>query len=227
MKLSKKIVYTVGLGACAVMLYSAAGVVRAAQEEYDEDTYGPKELMVWHKPVPRVTFSHKVHTMDAGLECDSCHDDLFEMESGAAQEKEDFNMAAFEEGKYCGACHDGDTAFSVKEDDKCSACHAPPGRIVFSKPLKAVVFDHKVHVDEMGFNCSDCHSEVFKMHIGHAEQEPDKFTMEALYKGEFCGACHDGEQAFASNTHCTKCHIGVMGFDRLFGGGVKTEEGHH
>jgi c(7)-type cytochrome triheme protein len=232
MMLSKKILYTVGLGVCAAMLYSAAVMASSAaqnapdQEEYDEDTYGPKELIVWNKPVPRVTFSHKVHTMDSGLECDSCHDDIFEMEAGASQEKDDFTMSSFMKGNYCGACHDGDTAFNAMSYDMCAACHTAPKTIVFTKPVKAVVFDHQMHVDDFGFNCTNCHSDVFKMHAGNAEQNEDKFTMEALYRGEYCGACHDGEQAFASSTRCTTCHIGVLGFDRTFGHGPKKEGGH-
>lgn len=225
MKLSKRVICALGLGVWA-MVYAFTDVASAAKEEYDEDTYGPKDLIVWHKPVPRVTFSHKVHTMDAGLECDSCHDELFEMEYGTASEKDDFTMSSLEEGNYCGACHDGDTAFGVKDEAQCSACHAPPGQIVFTKPIKSVVFDHKVHVDEMGFNCSDCHSDLFEMHIGHAEKSPETFTMDALYKGEFCGGCHNGDDAFASNTKCTTCHIGVLGFDRLFGSKEK-KHGHH
>ena len=50
---------------------------QAVGEEYDEDTYGPEAPVVFEVPVQGVTFSHKTHTMDAGLECDSCHDDLF------------------------------------------------------------------------------------------------------------------------------------------------------
>ena len=111
------------------------------QEEYDEDTYGPQDPIVWVKPVRSVVFEHKVHTMQGGLECDSCHDDLFEMEAGAAEENEDF-------------------------------------------------------------------------------------TMETLYEGGYCGACHDGSTAFASNTRCTTCHIGVRGHARMLGEGVVTEKTH-
>jgi c(7)-type cytochrome triheme protein len=223
MNLSKKVLYTMGVLVSVGLLFSVAGVSGStpAEEEYDEDTYGPSELMVWNTPVPRVTFSHKVHTMDVGLDCDSCHDDLFEMESGAVVDKGDFIMQSFADGNYCGACHDGDMAFSTDSPDMCSACHSAPNTIVFTKPVKAVVFDHKMHVEDMGFNCGDCHSDLFKMHIGAAEENPDAFIMEALYKGEYCGACHDGDSAFASDTRCTTCHIGVMGFDRLFGHGEK------
>lgn len=229
MTIKKKVAYTIGFVVGASLLVGVIGRVNpgfAEEEAYDEDKYGPKALMVWHTPVPRVTFSHKVHTMDAGLECDSCHDDLFTMEAGAVAEKGDFTMQAFAGGQYCGACHDGDTAFSTTNDKKCAACHTAPDLIVFSKPVKAVIFDHKIHVNEMGLGCGDCHSDLFKMHIGDAETDPEKFVMESLYKGGYCGACHDGEQAFASNTRCTTCHIGVMGFDRLFGHGEKKTVGH-
>lgn len=91
------------------------------QEEYDEDTYGPQDPIVWVKPVKSVVFDHKVHTMEGGLDCDSCHDDIFEMEAGVAEENEDFTMETLYEGGYCGACHDGSTAFA--SDTRCTACH--------------------------------------------------------------------------------------------------------
>jgi c(7)-type cytochrome triheme protein len=106
----------------AAALLSASGSGDAqVEEEYDEDTYGPKDPVVWVKPVKSVVFEHKVHTMGAELDCDSCHDDLFEMEAGAAQENEDFTMATLYEGGYCGACHDGETAFA--SNTRCTACH--------------------------------------------------------------------------------------------------------
>ena len=72
--------------------------------------------------------------------------------------------------------------------------------------------------------CDSCHDGLFKMKIGSAEANPEQFTMQALYDGKYCGACHDGEQAFASNTRCTVCHIGVRGFDRMFG--TPKTDGH-
>lgn len=102
----------------SVGLLYASGAV---EEEYDEDTYGPKDPIVWVKPVKSVVFEHKVHTMGAELDCDSCHDDLFEMESGVAEENDDFTMETLYEGGYCGACHDGSTAFA--SNTRCTACH--------------------------------------------------------------------------------------------------------
>lgn len=100
------------------LLYASGDTV---EEEYDEDTYGPKDPIIWVKPVKSVVFDHKVHTMDAGLDCDSCHDDLFEMEAGVAEENDDFTMATLYEGGYCGACHDGSTAFA--SNTRCTTCH--------------------------------------------------------------------------------------------------------
>ena len=91
------------------------------EPEYDEDLYGPEEMIIWEKPVRGVIFSHKSHTMDFGLDCDECHDEIFEMAAGAAEEYDDFTMEAMYEGKYCGVCHDGGYAFAA--DTRCTVCH--------------------------------------------------------------------------------------------------------
>lgn len=124
------------------MLLVFAGQVNGEEEEYDEDTYGPEAPIIWTKPLKAVVFYHKTHTMDAGLDCDSCHDGLFEMAAGTAEENDDF-------------------------------------------------------------------------------------TMESLYKGNYCGACHDGDMAFASNTRCTTCHVGVKGYNRLTGAASEQEKAGH
>jgi c(7)-type cytochrome triheme protein len=111
------------------------------QDEYDEDTYGPQDPIVWVKPVKSVVFEHKVHTMQGGLECDSCHDDFFEMEAGVAEENEDFTMETLYEGGYCGACHEGSTAFA--SNTRCTTCHI--GVRGQARMLGAVVVTEKTH----------------------------------------------------------------------------------
>jgi len=71
-------------------------------------------------PLGKVTFEAKVHA-DKGLKCPDCHASpkLFEMKKGAAK----LTMAAMNEGKFCGACHDGKKAFSVKAPADCAKCH--------------------------------------------------------------------------------------------------------
>jgi len=213
----------------AAMIFSYVIISGASQpagdqkEPYDEDAYGPEAPIVWTTPAKGVTFSHKVHTKDNGLDCESCHDEVFTMEAGAAEANGDFTMAAMSEGRYCGTCHDGSSAFAT--DTQCGSCHQPPEQqIVWTKPVKAVVFKHETHTKEAGLSCEDCHDQHFVMKTGSAEAKDD-FTMASLYDGKYCGACHDGSTAFASNTRCTTCHIGVRGYAKLSGAGEAAEHG--
>ena len=72
----------------------------------------------------KVTFDAKVHA-DKGAKCADCHTKpkLFEMKKG----KDKLTMAAMNEGKFCGACHDGKKAFSVKAPADCVKCHEKGG----------------------------------------------------------------------------------------------------
>jgi c(7)-type cytochrome triheme protein len=74
-----------------------------------------KELVFTDKDAGNITFSHKSHT---GLyKCGECHTKLF----ATARSKKKVTMQEMEKGKSCGACHDGKTAFTVKEN--CATCH--------------------------------------------------------------------------------------------------------
>ncbi len=200
-----------------------------ASDEYDEDTYGPENPIVWNSPV-KAAFSHKFHTMEVELECSSCHDELFEMEEGAATANEDFTMAAFKEGKYCGSCHNGDDAFD--SSTQCESCHFPPTeKIVFNEPVKTVVFSHDIHVGREELSCESCHKDVFVMEQGHvadselaSSDDPavKREYLEALHT-KFCGTCHDSSQAFGYLTRCTVCHIGVKGYNEMQGGDAKQD----
>jgi c(7)-type cytochrome triheme protein len=58
-------------------------------------------------------FSHQVHT--AMFECSSCHTAIFKYKKGGSGMK----MDALYQNKFCGSCHDGQTAFAVSECQKC------------------------------------------------------------------------------------------------------------
>jgi c(7)-type cytochrome triheme protein len=64
-----------------------------------------------------VTYSHEFHVMKAGLKCTDCHYKVFD--THVARKK--MTMADMEKGLYCGACHDGQRAFTVKGN--CDKCH--------------------------------------------------------------------------------------------------------
>lgn len=72
----------------------------------------------------KVTFDGEVHA-DKGLKCANCHTEpkLFAKKIGSDK----ITMAAMNEGKFCGSCHDGKTAFSVKSQDDCMKCHKTDG----------------------------------------------------------------------------------------------------
>lgn len=68
-----------------------------------------------------VTFSHQRHLASA-LKCTTCHMRDFKLKRGGSGP---LTMTALQEGKLCGACHDGKaqiagvTVFSVDECDRC------------------------------------------------------------------------------------------------------------
>lgn len=84
---------------------------------------------------------------------------------------------------------------------------APPERgILYTKPVESVMFRHDDHTQK-NLRCIDCHSGLFEMEALLVQNNKD-FNMESLYKGKYCGACHDGKKAFAADTQCARCHVG-------------------
>jgi c(7)-type cytochrome triheme protein len=72
-------------------------------------------------PMGKVVFDGKAHA-DKKLMCPACHVNpkLWEQKPGANPK---MTMAAMNEGKFCGSCHDGKKAFSVKAPADCGKCH--------------------------------------------------------------------------------------------------------
>lgn len=63
-----------------------------------------------------VVFPHWFHRIR--FRCKVCHGDLgFRFEAGG----NGINMLKIIDGEYCGACHDGDTAWSI---ENCDLCHS-------------------------------------------------------------------------------------------------------
>lgn len=87
------------------------------------------------------------------------------------------------------------------------------GAILFLKPLKSVIFEHKNH-SGAATPCSSCHPGIFKKKAGDAESNYD-FNMKAIYQDRYCGVCHNGHDAFAASSRCTACHVGVKGYARF------------
>ena len=70
----------------------------------------------------QVTFSHEKHKAKVD-KCTTCHMKDFKMKRGGSGP---ITLAAKQEGKYCGACHDGKTKIGgavVFPIDACDQCH--------------------------------------------------------------------------------------------------------
>ncbi len=133
-------------------------------------------------------FSHKVH--GALYKCTECHNSIFG--SGASAKRYTMDMMA--KGKSCGACHDGKSAFTVKEN--CTKCH-PVKEIPYQE--SAAIFSHKFHLT--AYTCVDCHDKLYIPGPGNRHA-----SMPDMEKGKSCGACHDSKTAFGVTDNCEKCH---------------------
>lgn len=87
-----------------------------------------------------------------------------------------------------------------------SAADSAKKGILYTKPLESVIFSHEDHAHKE-FSCATCHSGLFAMKALEVQKNKD-FIMDSLYKGKYCGACHDGKKAFAADTQCARCHLG-------------------
>lgn len=140
------------------------------------------------KEVGKVVFSHYDHLEAVGRNCPTCHNTIFDIDQ---KKNKTYSMAEMEKGKSCGACHNGKRAFSVSGD--CASCHA--GDVMINN----VKFSHSLHVDMYG--CEDCHSGIF---LPSSKNKPA--SMAQMDKGASCGACHNGDDAFATSGDCGTCH---------------------
>jgi len=67
-----------------------------------------------------VIFSHRSHVDQQKPECTKCHPALFKILSREAPVEGVLYHTQMEEGRRCGACHDGTAAFGTED---CLACH--------------------------------------------------------------------------------------------------------
>ncbi len=83
---------------------------------------GPGKFLEFNSnPKDTVIFDGTTHK-NAGLTCPDCHNqELFpKMKQGTVK----ITMKDLSAGKYCGKCHDGKSAFTIKD---CIRCHYVPG----------------------------------------------------------------------------------------------------
>ncbi len=148
--------------------------------------------------VGRVRFSHFQHLEAVGNDCVLCHNRVFHIDTG---KNLPVDMTDMEQGKSCGACHNGSKAFSVSDD--CASCH-PTRDISFKVEEGDALFSHEIHTDM--YSCGDCHPDLFI-----ADSSSRRISMAQMAEGASCGACHDGDTAFSVEDKCESCH-GMQSF---------------
>jgi c(7)-type cytochrome triheme protein len=101
-------------------------------------------------------------------------------------------------GYHCNQCHDvqGHKHLTVNKD-VCNNCHSIK-TITFNRTALPSLFDHNLHSSK--YSCKKCHPSIFIMSTGAA-----RVTMKDINNGAYCGACHDGKEAFPSSD-CNRCH---------------------
>ena len=66
-----------------------------------------------------VIYSHDTH-LQKGLRCSDCHYALYSTTGGHMKK---VTMQEMDKGQSCGACHNGQKAFDVKDKNNCKKCH--------------------------------------------------------------------------------------------------------
>jgi c(7)-type cytochrome triheme protein len=156
--------------------------------------FTPPEVTIKLTTVDDATFSHKFHI--EVYACKECHTKNFPFRSTA----QNITMVQMDQGKSCGACHNGKDAFSTTGD--CAKCHKGyrPPPIYFKNDGGQVKFNHAYHLTKR-YACADCHTKLFPFRKGVKH-----VNMTGMEKGESCGACHNGKDAFTVKENCDRCH---------------------
>lgn len=111
MKLRFSALLLVAIAGTAMLAFNSAP--QQAQAEYADVVLNEYSEDAGMRPV---VFPHWFHRIR--FRCKVCHGDLgFEFKAGG----NDINMVKIIDGQYCGACHDGDVAWSI---ENCELCHS-------------------------------------------------------------------------------------------------------
>ncbi len=133
-------------------------------------------------PQMELIFFHKLHTMENGLECETCHSAADTSKRGTDNLLPDMET--------CGSCHD------VEDEENCRMCHSQPEN---PAPLPRIseysrLFPHQTHLSA-GLTCETCHSPVKEKTIAGAYLLP---------KMANCMECHGNRNV---SRECSTCHL--------------------
>lgn len=102
-----------------MMMRTVAGVLACSLFAAGLAWAVPKgKTLTWESSEGQVVLSGTQHA-EHGLKCNDCHKTLFKRKHGTAQ----MTMKELNEGKYCGACHNGKDSFDTTSEANCKRCH--------------------------------------------------------------------------------------------------------
>lgn len=131
-------------------------------------------------------YSHKMHVVDVGLDCDFCHASIWE--STDAKEKHTPPMET------CLTCHYHKRQFDGKD---CQNCHIVPNAEV-PPVATALYFSHKQHLDLPGMekSCDICHG---------GKLESTRQSDRDIPEMQICLNCHYHDKQY-QDLQCLNCH---------------------
>jgi hypothetical protein len=131
----------------------------------------------------RLTFSHKLHVTDNGIDCLTCHAGI--------------NTTTTVAGSYipkmevCFQCHSD-------AQNKCTMCHSNPEKAVpFSIEKRDIIFSHKAHMARVKNDCTYCHTKI------PFETAPERENLPTM---QVCLSCHQKDY---DTLKCSKCHTSL------------------
>jgi len=135
----------------------------------------------------KIRFSHEFHLEEQELECDVCHESVFESTH--------VFQSNLPEKDVCSDCHDGDTA-----PEDCSFCHSSAENPA-ALPVKIIpqlIFSHKFHLDQ-DIDCESCHTDIAETNL----------TLKSkAIEMPLCMTCHAEPK---TNKDCFTCHESLFG----------------
>lgn len=141
---------------------------------------------------PPLTFSHRVHVEDQGLDCADCH---------AKWEKDD--DPGMPRAAQCALCHSELDAEKAPELKVATLFEGGKYKVTAaSRQSDEIVFSHRSHATR-GLECAACHAEVAKddgqLYARGAEL---RMSMDG------CLECHDSNKG-PKQDNCTACHVEI------------------
>jgi len=143
-------------------------------------------------PVQPIAFNHQLHVTRGALECESCHETVYEE-----------TFAGLPPLKICMRCHRSDTPkdpavasrIEVVRSYEKNGSEVAWQRVYQMPPF--VFFSHRRHTEVAGLECEVCHGKMAEMTAPPEHPASDILTMSG------CVHCHEQKHV---STDCAACH---------------------